>query len=303
MNLEELTLTLSELLAEAAAAAGLGDRAEAERLFRRATERSPGNSTAWLGLAAAVESPAEKRACYEQTLALNPNNGEARIALQRLAHAAAPQEASAIQTTLANAAALVAADPARYAPESVRPAAADNAGEQNAAPAATDQVMRCANHPETETTLRCNRCGKPVCVKCVELTEVGYRCKECIREQQNVFFTAETKDYFVLAIVSFVLAALATPIIELLLGMLGLFFGIILAVFLGPAVGGAAATIIRRSVGRRRGRHMGVVGVVAIILGVGFGLLATSLFGLGINLIPLGVFLFLSLSTIYATLR
>jgi len=298
--LEEPTLTLSELLAEAAAAAGLGDRAEAERLYRRATERSPGNSAAWLGLAAAVDGAEEKRACYEQVLAINPNNGEARAALQRLARLATPEQASAIQTSLSNAAALVAADPTRYA--SAGSPAADN-GDQAHSPVAAQQVLFCANHPDTETTLRCNRCGKPVCVKCVELTEVGYRCKECIRAQQNVFFTAETKDYFILAIVSFVLAALATPIIELLLGMLGLFFGVILAVFLGPAVGGAAATIIRRSVGRRRGRYMGAVGVVAIILGVGFGLLAASMFGMRINLIPMAVFLFLSLSTIYATLR
>ena len=298
--MEEPTLTLSELLAEAAAAAGLGDRAEAERLYRRATERSPGNSAAWLGLAAAVDGAEEKRACYEQVLAINPNNGEARAALQRLARLATPEQASAIQTSLSNAAALVAADPTRYA--SAGSPAADN-GDQAHSPVAAQQVLFCANHPDTETTLRCNRCGKPVCVKCVELTEVGYRCKECIRAQQNVFFTAETKDYFILAIVSFVLAALATPIIELLLGMLGLFFGVILAVFLGPAVGGAAATIIRRSVGRRRGRYMGAVGVVAIILGVGFGLLAASMFGMRINLIPMAVFLFLSLSTIYATLR
>ncbi len=301
--MEEPTLTLAELLAEAAAAASLGDRAEAERLYRRATERSPGNSTAWLGLAAAVDAPQEKRTCYEQVLSINPNNGEARIALQRLASMAAPQDASGIQAALSNAAALVAADPARYATESGRAPASGEAGEPAPTAAAADQVLYCANHPETETTLRCNRCGKPVCVRCVELTEVGYRCKECIRQQQNVFFTAETKDYFVLAIVSFVLAALATPIIELLLGILGLFFGVILAVFLGPAVGGAAATIIRRSVGRRRGRYMGAVAIVAIILGVGFGLLAASIFGVGINLIPLGVFLFLALSTIYATLR
>ena len=296
-------MTLSELLAEAAAAASLGDRAEAGRLYRRATERSPGNSTAWLGLAAAVDSPEEKRTCYEQVLSINPNNGEARIALQRLASMATPEQASAIQVTLSNAAALVAADPARYAPDSARPAANGDAGDHAHVPVAADQTLFCVNHPDTETTLRCNRCGKPVCVRCVELTEVGYRCKECIRAQQNVFFTAETKDYFVLAIVSFVLAALATPIIELLLGMLGLFFGIILAVFLGPAVGGAAATLIRRSVGRRRGRYMGLIGMVAIILGVGFGLVAASMFGIRINLIPLAVFLFLSLSTIYATLR
>ncbi len=56
------------------------------------------------------------------------------------------------------------------------------------------EVLYCANHPETETYLRCNKCGKPICLKCAELTEVGYRCKECIREQQNVFYNAMESD-------------------------------------------------------------------------------------------------------------
>ena len=300
--MEEPTLTLVELLAEAAAAAGLGDRAEAERLYRRATERSPGNSAAWLGLAAAVDGAEEKRACYEQVLAINPNNGEARAALQRLARLATPEQASAIQTSLSNAAALVAADPARYAPAG-SPSTGNGSDDHEHSPVAAQQVLFCANHPETETTLRCNRCGKPVCVKCVELTDVGYRCKDCIREQQDVFFNAETRDYFVVAIVSFVLAAIAAPVIEALLGILGLFFGIILAVVLGPMVGGVAATIIRKSVGRRRGRYMGIVAVVAIILGMLLGIIVAGFFGVGFAFIPIAVFLFLALSTIYATLR
>ena len=301
--MEEPTLTLAELLAEAAAAASLGDRAEAERLYRRATERSPGNSTAWLGLAAAVSSAEDKRACYEQVLAINPNNGEARIALQRLASMAGPEQANAIQTTLSNAAALVAADPSRYAP-AASPSTGNGAGDDHApSPVAAEQTLFCANHPETETTLRCNRCGKPVCVRCVELTEVGYRCKECIRAQQNVFFTAETKDYFVLATVSFVLAAIAAPIIGYVISLFG-FFGWILAFLLGPTVGATAATLIRRSIGRRRGRHMGAVAVIAILLGTLVGLLVgAAVLGFFPNLLALGIFAFLALTTIYATLR
>jgi len=301
--LEEATLTLGELLAEAAAAASLGDRAEAERLFRRATERSPGNSTAWLGLAAAVSSAEDKRACYEQVLAINPNNGEARIALQRLANLATPEQASAIQTSLSNAAALVAADPARYAPVG-SPSTGNGAGDdQEHSPVAAQQVLFCANHPETETTLRCNRCGKPVCVKCVELTDVGYRCKDCIRQQQNTFFNAETKDYFILAVVSFVLAAIAAPIIGYVISIFG-FFGWILAFLLGPTVGGTAATIIRRSIGRRRGRYMGVIAIIAILLGTLLGvLIGAAVLGFFPNLLALGIFAFLALSTIYATLR
>lgn len=301
-HLEEPTLTLSELLAEAAAAAGLGDRAEAERLYRRATERSPGNSTAWLGLAAAVDGAEEKRACYEQVLAINPNNGEARVALQRLARLANAEQASAIQAKLDNAAALVAADPARYAPESGR-ATANGSDDHAHTTEAAEQTLVCANHPETETTLRCNRCGKPVCVKCVELTEVGYRCKECIREQQSTYFTAETKDYFILAVVSFSLAAIAAPIIGYVISIFG-FFGWILAFLLGPTVGATAATVMRRSIGRRRGRYMGVVAIIAILLGTLVGvMIGAMVLGRFPNLLALGIFAFLALSTIYATLR
>ena len=293
--MEEPTLSLSELLAEAAAAAGLGDRVEAERLYRRATNRSPGNSQAWLGLAAAVESMDEKRSCYEKALVINPSSAEAKVALQRMAAQGTSEQATEIQAALATAATSAAA-----LAVSASPSSADANGAGTTAASATE-VVYCVNHPETETALRCNRCNRPVCVKCVKLTDVGYRCKDCIREQQDVFFSAQTRDYFVVAIVSFVLAAIAAPVIEALLGMVP-FFGIILAIVLGPVVGGIAATIIRRSVGRRRGRYMGLVAVVAILLGTAIGALVASPF-LGINFILLAVFLFTALSTIYATLR
>lgn len=293
--MEEPTLSLSELLAEAAAAAGLGDRIEAERLYRRATNRSPGNSQAWLGLAAAVESMDEKRFCYEKALVINPSSAEAKVALQRLATQGTSEQATEIQTALATAATSAAALSASEPQSSV------NGDASSSTLVSANEVVYCVNHPDVETALRCNRCNRPVCVKCVKLTDVGYRCKDCIREQQDVFFSAQTRDYFVVAIVSFILAAIAAPVIEALLGMVP-FFGIILAIVLGPVVGGIAATIIRRSVGRRRGRYMGIVAVVAILLGTAIGALVASPF-LGINFILLAVFLFTALSTIYATLR
>ncbi|MEZ4771011.1 MAG: tetratricopeptide repeat protein [Caldilineales bacterium] len=296
--MDEQTISLRELLDQAAASASLGDRAEAEQQYRRATERSPGNSEAWLGLAASTQSLEEKRSAYEQVLVINPNNGEARIALQRLATQVDSQQAQAIQETLSRPVAQDVPKPANNAAKS--PTVADD---HVHVPVDTGEVTYCVNHPTTETTLRCNRCGRPVCLKCVKLTDVGYRCKDCIREQQNSFFNAENTDYVIVAVVSFLLAAVAGPIIGALLGIFGLFFGIIIAVFLGPAVGGIAATIIRRSVGRRRGRYMGAVAVVAIILGVAIGAFGGLLFGRPPNLITMGVFLFLSLSTIYATLR
>lgn len=37
----------------------------------------------------------------------------------------------------------------------------------------------CAEHPETQTGLRCGRCNKPICPRCMVETPVGYRCRQC----------------------------------------------------------------------------------------------------------------------------
>ena len=39
--------------------------------------------------------------------------------------------------------------------------------------------MRCAKHPDVETSISCGRCGTPVCVKCMVHTDVGVRCRNC----------------------------------------------------------------------------------------------------------------------------
>ncbi len=104
----------------------------------------------------------------------------------------------------------------------------------------TDEApkMYCANHPNVETTLRCNKCEKPICARCAILTPTGYRCKECVRGQQKVFETAKWLDYPLIFIVVAILAYLGS-MIAFRLG----FFIIILA----PIAGGLIAEIARFS--------------------------------------------------------
>ncbi len=72
----------------------------------------------------------------------------------------------------------------------------------------------CANHPGVETSLRCNKCGKPICAKCAIRTPTGYRCKECVRGQLKIFDTALWYDYLLgfltAAILGFLASLLAT---------------------------------------------------------------------------------------------
>ncbi len=75
--------------------------------------------------------------------------------------------------------------------------------------AASSKVLFCANHPSRETHLRCNRCGKPICSSCARLTPVGYRCPECIREHENIYYTATAADYIIAAIIAFPLSLVA----------------------------------------------------------------------------------------------
>lgn len=168
-----------------------------------------------------------------------------------------------------------------------------------------EAVLYCANHPNTETLLRCNKCGKPICMKCASLTDVGYRCKECIRVQQDVYFNAESWDNPIAFAVAFVVAVIATPIISAILGRT-FFFGFIIAIFLGPSAGGLLSQIIRKAVGRRRGRYMHFVAMAGVVLGMIVGTFVGPMFGIygpGIFSLPVLLFAFLAASTAYRFLK
>ncbi|NUM43647.1 MAG: hypothetical protein HUU38_02990 [Anaerolineales bacterium] len=167
-------------------------------------------------------------------------------------------------------------------------------------------LFYCANHPQIETSLRCNRCEKPICTKCAVLTPTGYRCKECVRGQQKVFETAEARDYL-----------LAIP----LAGILGFLGGLIVpnlsffVFFISPAAGAIFAEIIRRVLQKRRSKRLFQLIAVAVFLGGMLPSLSTLLFplwailmgeqvasflaGVGFSLLWQGIYAFMVSSTVY----
>ncbi len=128
-------------------------------------------------------------------------------------------------------------------------------------------TLRCANHPDRETTLRCNRCDKPICYQCAVRTPVGYRCRECVRQQQAVYFNARPADPIIIAGAAAALGVVFGIPIYLFLGLFG-FFSLLIALFVGPAIGGLVAEAVRRSVGKRRGRYQKYIAAVAWIAGL-----------------------------------
>lgn len=294
------SIATKDLMARASAAARVGEALQARGLYEEALQKNPENAEAWLGLAGVIDNPDDKKAVLEQALRVDPENTEANAGLELLARrmqvprrrddpvpAPDPDLPAFLQRTVQQLDQLAAAR-AQAAPP----------------PAATEEVLYCVNHPDTETLLRCNKCGRPVCTRCVQLTDVGYRCKDCISNQQKVYFNAEKLDYPIAFAVGFIVCAFAAPISGILLSRLGL-FGWIIAILAGSAAGGFLAEIVRRAVGRRRGRHLWAVAFAGILLGVLVGSLAASRIENSFSLFSIAnlLFLGLALSTTYYRLR
>jgi hypothetical protein len=116
----------------------------------------------------------------------------------------------------------------------------------------------CANHPQVETSLRCNRCSKLICTRCAVLTPTGYRCKECVRGQQKIFETAIGRDY----LVAFLIAAPLS-----FLGSLFVPRFILFAILLSPVAGGLIAEAVRFGVQKRRSLRLFQVAAAGAFIG------------------------------------
>lgn len=150
--------------------------------------------------------------------------------------------------------------------------------ESTGADVEVDGALYCTVHPTVETSLRCNRCGRPMCTKCAVLTPVGYRCRECVRQQQDTYFNAQMLDYVIAGAVALAISFFAVAIIARLP-----FF---LAFFASPAVGGVIGTAAWRLTGKRRGRYTAIVVGAAVVLG--------ALPWLLLNLFAVGIYLFMA---------
>ncbi|MCP4536953.1 MAG: hypothetical protein GY832_07380 [Chloroflexi bacterium] len=169
------------------------------------------------------------------------------------------------------------------------------------------EPLYCVNHSTTETYLRCNRCGQPICPKCAVQTPVGYRCRDCINVQQKVFYADfRPADYVIAAIVTLPLALIAGWILP----RLGWY-----TIILGPITGGGIAEVARWAIRRRRGRHTWIVVCACIVVGalpqlllsllfiVGSPEMIVSAFGSILRLLWFGVYLVTAAGAAYARLR
>lgn len=168
----------------------------------------------------------------------------------------------------------------------------------------TTESHFCYYHPSTPTELRCNKCGKYICPKDAVRTPVGYRCKGCVKEQQDIFYNATPIDYVVAAAVSFVLSLIAAVIIP----ALGFF-----AIFAAPIAGGVISEGVRFTTRKRRGRYIWLIAIACMIITAGLRVftlpeMQMAMYlrvfeGIGMSLIWMGVYLVIAGGIVIARLR
>ena len=125
-----------------------------------------------------------------------------------------------------------------------------------------DEKQFCYKHPDRETYLRCNKCGKPICQDCAVPTPTGYRCKDCIREQQKVFATSDPKDYVIGGLIALAIGAAGS--------WLDLNFPIsyfLISIILGGLCGKLIGIVVRKAVGGRRSGLLKIIVTAAAGIG------------------------------------
>ena len=164
----------------------------------------------------------------------------------------------------------------------------------------TPDTLYCYVHPSRETSLRCNHCERPICASCAIRTPTGYRCKECVRGQQQAFNTAEWYDY----VIGFVLAAFLSGIASFLVTLIGNigFFGWILVVVGAPTAAGIIAEALRAALRKHRSRNLFITVAVGVVIGAVptllIQLLTLNIFGIIFQVI----YLFIATPVVYTRL-
>jgi hypothetical protein len=119
-------------------------------------------------------------------------------------------------------------------------------------------VVRCATDPQVETALRCGRCDTPICPRCLIMTPVGARCRNCARLRGNPIYQVGPL-YYLKATAAGLAVALVCGFIVPFIPFLSLFGLMVLGWLTGSAVSAAS--------NYKRGTGLAVVAAVTTVVG------------------------------------
>ncbi len=273
---------LRAMLRQASKVAANGKRSAAEELYRQITEEAPESADGWAGLAGVLLDPAAKERAYEKALALDPAHKAALVGLAKLRGEPVPEFPEEAEEEL------------QPAPEPEPAATAASPGEDEEEEA---HIYYCYRHPKRETSLRCYTCGKPICIDCARKTSVGYSCPDCLHDLQDKYFNATNADYFIASALAVVLGIGGGVVIGFIGALTGFLFWIIMF-FVGGAAGSFIGGILKRAIGRRRGRYLPMIAAVIIVVTTVLPVLA-----LGGGFVGMIIYLVTAVPSVYYQMR
>ena len=155
--------------------------------------------------------------------------------------------------------------------------------------------MRCTYHPNVETNLKCGKCGKPICPKCLVQTPVGARCPDCAKLYRLPTFHVPAKYYLRAIGTGLGMAVVCGIVWGTVISFVPFFY---LNLLLAPGAGYAIGEVISLSVNHKRGIGLATVAGFAVVVSYLFGILIGIFFpfwGLGftpfdILALALGIF-------------
>ena len=151
--------------------------------------------------------------------------------------------------------------------------------------------MKCAAHPDVETNLRCGKCGKPICPRCLVQTPVGARCPDCAKLYKLPTFRVSAKYYLRGTGTALGMAIVCGLVWAVINGFVPFFYlNLILAAGAGYAIGG----VVSLSVNRKRSRGLATIAGVAVVISYlinifSFGRLPLIPFHIIFDLVALGL--------------
>ena len=163
--------------------------------------------------------------------------------------------------------------------------------------------MRCAAHPDIETNLRCGKCGKPICPKCLVQTPVGARCPDCAKLYKLPTYRVSSRHYLIAAGTALGMAIVCGVVWGVVRNLVPFFY---LNLLLAPGAGYAIGEVVSRVVNRKRGRGLAAVAGMGVVIsylvsvflpfGLLFGLLHFGLFNILFDLVALALGIFVAVS-------
>lgn len=127
--------------------------------------------------------------------------------------------------------------------------------------------MKCAAHPNVETNLACGKCGTPICPKCMIQTPVGARCRKCAGMKRLPTYQLKPQQYLKavgLGLLVAIVVGIAWAWVKEVVPLFAI--SLLLSIALAAGVGYAIGEVVSRSVNRKRGTVLQVIGAVCFLV-------------------------------------